>query len=89
MAEPKFGEIRRGIWASKDNPQRDGMFVRAGRNPSGRMNAGPWWEFTDGKGKFWRYTQNAVARIEDADTEEKLAALREACCMARYGRPTP
>lgn len=51
---PKFGELMRGVWASKSNPQRDGMFVRTVRR-TGRVNAGTWHELTDGKGKFWQY----------------------------------
>lgn len=81
---PKFGEWRRGIWASEDNPTRDGMFVRAGRIPHGRMNAGLWWEFTDGSGNFWRYPPESVARIEDADTDEKIEALRAAEWARRF-----
>ena len=51
---PQFGELMRGVWASKTNPQRDGMFVRTVRR-TGRVNNGTWHELTDGKGKFWQY----------------------------------
>ena len=51
---PKFGELMRGVWASKTNQQRDGMFVRTVRR-TGRVNNGTWHELTDGKGKFWQY----------------------------------
>lgn len=51
---PKFGERVENVYASALNPHRFGLFVKAGRTPHGRMNAGPWWELTDGKGNFWR-----------------------------------
>lgn len=51
---PKFGEWMRGVWASKSNPHRDGMFVRTVRR-TGRVNNGTWHELTDGKGNFWQY----------------------------------
>lgn len=53
---PKFGERIESIYASVHNPQRVGLFVKAGHTPHGRMNAGRWWELTDGKGDFWRVT---------------------------------
>lgn len=57
---PKFGDWLRGIHASEDNPQRDGMFVREVVTPRGRMNSGTAWELTDGKGDFWRYPPHSV-----------------------------
>jgi hypothetical protein len=51
---PRFGEMMRGVWAGRINPQRDGMFVRTVRR-TGRMNPGVWHELTNGKGDFWQY----------------------------------
>jgi hypothetical protein len=56
---PKFGEWMRGVWASKRNPHRDGMFVRTVRR-TGRMNPGTWHELTDGKGNFWQYEASST-----------------------------
>lgn len=50
--QPHFGDLVENGWASEENPTRRGFFVRAGRR-AGKMNAGPYWEITDGKGKFW------------------------------------
>jgi hypothetical protein len=50
---PKFGATVTNHYASPENPHRTGYFVRAGRN-TGRMNSGPWWEITDGRGGFWQ-----------------------------------
>lgn len=47
-----FGDIIENGWASADNPTRTGIFVREGRR-MGRMNAGRFFEVTDGKGHFW------------------------------------
>jgi len=66
---PRFGDPVMGIWASPDNPQRIGMFVRKGRR-TGRMNAGPYWEVTDGEGHFWEYpTRSVVATSGYADPD--------------------
>lgn len=50
--KPRFGDIIENGWASADNPTRVGYFVREGRR-TGRMNAGRYFEVTDGAGKFW------------------------------------
>lgn len=50
--KPRFGDIIENGWASEDNPTRRGFFVREGRR-TGRMNAGRYFEATDGAGKFW------------------------------------
>lgn len=52
--KPKFGEVVVNPVASKDNPRRRGLFVRAGRRTGRVMNPGPWWELTDGEGDFWQ-----------------------------------
>lgn len=55
MMKPIFGKtIIRGIYASKDNPQRDGVYVRTLRR-HGKLNPGIYYEVTDGKGNFWEY----------------------------------
>ena len=51
---PRFGDRMRGVWASKTNPLRDGVFVRT-LCQTGNVNNGIWYELTDGKGKFWQY----------------------------------
>lgn len=57
---PKFGEWLRGIYASEDNPIRDGMYVETIYVPKGKMNAGKWYRLTDGKGMFWKFEADAV-----------------------------
>jgi len=61
--EPKFGEWFRGIYASEDNPIRDGMYVRTIRR-TGRLNRGTFYELTNLKGKFWEFPRDGVVRIE-------------------------
>jgi hypothetical protein len=64
---PKFGERVVNVYASPENPRKVGLFVRSGRTPHGRMNAGPWWELTDGHGDFWRTSpENCVPYSEAA-----------------------
>lgn len=50
---PRFGDLVTNLMASPENPTRTGRFVKAGRR-TGRMNPGPWWELTDGRGNFWQ-----------------------------------
>jgi hypothetical protein len=50
---PQFGERVLNKLASPHNPNRIGIFVKVVLVPAGRMNAGRWWELTDGKGEFW------------------------------------
>lgn len=52
--EPLFGELVRGVYASENNPQRDGMYVETIVR-KGRMNPGKFYRLTDGRGKFWMY----------------------------------
>ena len=52
--QPKFGEWMRGIWASEDNPIRDGMYVKT-IHRKGRVNRGRYYQLTNGKGKFWEF----------------------------------
>ena len=51
---PVFGEPIRGIWASSDNPIRDGFYVETVRR-TGRLNPGVWYKLTDKHGKFWSF----------------------------------
>lgn len=53
MIKPHFGDIIRNHWAGEKNPHRVGIFIRAGRR-TGRLNPGPYWECTDGKGDVWQ-----------------------------------
>ena len=52
--KPQFGDWLRGIYASEDNPQRDGIYVETIIR-KGRMNPGTYYRLTDGKGNFWEY----------------------------------
>lgn len=60
--QPKFGDWMRGIWASPDNPIRDGMYVKTVRR-RGKLNQGTFYELTDGKGKFWQFEAEATVFI--------------------------
>lgn len=74
--KPKFGDWMRNPWAGESNPQRDGMFVRAGRN-TGRCNPGPWYEFTDGKGEFWQMNTKSVFFIDTPRATADVERYRE------------
>ncbi len=50
--KPKFLDLIENGWASEDNPHRVGIFIRRGVR-TGRMNRGPYFVLTDGKGAFW------------------------------------
>lgn len=65
--KPKFGDLMRNPWASENNPQRDGYFVRE-RRQGGRFNPGHYYEFTDKCGKFWE-TQAKYAFFIDTQPE--------------------
>ena len=62
LPEPKFGDWLRGIYASESNPHRDGMYVRT-IHRTGRVNAGKFYELTDGKGNFWQYPAQSMERL--------------------------
>ena len=67
MAKPIFGKTRmRGIWASPDNPHRDGTYVETIRR-RGKMNAGVHYRITDGEGGFWMYPVESVEILPEAD----------------------
>lgn len=56
-----FGETRlRGIYASKDNPQRDGTYVESVTRQGERCV-----RLTDGEGAFWEYPLAYVAVLTD------------------------
>ncbi len=81
---PRFGAILRAEYASEGNPQRDGMFVRVVRIPRGRMNAGVWWEITDGNGTFWRQRPANVSVLGHgplAEVEQLLPVVEAAAAL--------
>lgn len=59
---PTFGDQLLNIFAGESNPHRIGIFVRVRRIPRGRVNAGTWWQMTDGKGRFWDTDPRAMER---------------------------
>lgn len=61
IRKPQFGEWYESELCGVDNPHRQGMFVRAGYRGKNQMNAGHYWEFTDGKGDFWTVSQEGTA----------------------------
>ena len=61
--KPKFGQMMRGTYASADNPQRDGMYVRTILR-KGRVNPGKYYELTDGNGHFWNYPIESIVFLE-------------------------
>lgn len=73
----KFGDPVENIAASADNPVKRGFFVRRGYN-TGRMNAGAWIEYTDGKGQFAKTPPDNIRTTPQAVTgqgEKAEAAL--------------
>lgn len=78
LPEPKFGDWIRGNFASEENPQRDGMYVRTIRR-TGFTNPGKWYELTDGKGKFWQYLASETTRLCRAAPAGGDDLYRQAC----------
>ncbi len=77
VRHPKFGDRMRGAYASENNPQRDGYFVREIIR-TGRLNPGKCYQFTDGKGAFWTYPAESVNFVaEEAATATDSAYLRK------------
>lgn len=72
--KPRFGDIVENGWASVDNPTRTGFFVRQGCR-TGRMNAGPYVEVTDGHGKFWELPMDKGHRVTFRPAADALEAL--------------
>ena len=67
-----FGQHVRNNWASADNPERDGFFVRAVRI-TGRVNRGDYLEFTDKKNNFWKIANDAEADFTLLDSGSEAA----------------
>lgn len=67
---PKFGELMRGVWASADNPHRDGMYVETVTR-RGRLNAGTWYRFTDGNGSFWQYKASETVFLTENQSQSR------------------
>ncbi len=88
--KPKFGDVVINGWASDDNPQKQGYFVRKIKR-TGKLNPGTFWELTDRDGKFWSASANKghklsvipmhsalkKAQAENAALRAQLAAARE------------
>lgn len=70
---PQFGDVMRNPWASKDNPRRDGMFVREKR-VTGKCNRGIWYQFTDGRGNFWETSGDFAMFVDHLDAATELEA---------------
>lgn len=68
--EPKFGDRLRGIYASPNNPQRDGIYVET-IHRTGRLNPGKHYRLTNGKGSFWIYPAESVTPIDEATPETR------------------
>ena len=77
--KPKFGDRIRGIYASEQNPERDGFYVETIRC-TGRLNNGTHYRCTDGHGHFWEYPVDSTELLapEPAGKDvEALVALRD------------
>lgn len=67
MMEPVFGKtVFRSNNASRDNPRRDGIYVRT-RIRKGPFNPGKHYVLTDGKGNFWEYSARNVVVVEEGE----------------------
>ncbi|WP_202926137.1 hypothetical protein [Photorhabdus laumondii] len=64
--KPAFGDHMRNPWASKNNPHRDGYFVKA-RRATGKFNPGLWYQMTDKKGKFWEINGRYAVFIDHSE----------------------
>lgn len=64
--QPKLRDWMRGIYASPDNPIRDGMYVETIVR-MGRLNPGKFYRLTNGKGKFWMYPAHATIFLPPND----------------------
>jgi hypothetical protein len=73
VTAPVFGVSRfRGVYASEDNPIRDGIYVETIRR-RGKLDAGTFYRLTDGRGRFWEFPVALVAPLPDhhaPETEE-------------------
>lgn len=77
--KPQFGDWLENVMAGDGNPHKRGRFVRVVRVPRGRMNAGLWWEMTDGRGDFWQSNPESciAARAPEQLLNEQRRALRK------------
>lgn len=57
-----FGDKVQNIYASNDNPHKNGIFVKQFRR-TGKSNPGIISEVTDGRGKFWEAETCNLIRI--------------------------
>lgn len=78
----KFGQRVRGIFASDDNPHKNGYFVRSGFR-KGRLNPGMYYEITDGNGDFWTTPPENVEVINES--EELPDANCDSCSIGPDG----
>lgn len=60
---PEFGDRLRSIYASADNPQRDGFYVR-----TVTKNTGRYYELTDKRGAFWLYPVESCVPVRATDS---------------------
>lgn len=74
---PVFGKSRYfNRWASVNNPQRVGTYVRTVRR-TGRLNPGTFYELTDGKGEFWLGDPKRMASVLPVKMEGQRDERRE------------
>jgi hypothetical protein len=69
-----FGDRIENDAASYDNPTRIGYFVRRAVR-SGRINAGPYVQITDGRGNFWECPadrEHRLTRIEFSKLNDQM-----------------
>jgi len=79
---PSFGDRLRNTMAGESNPTRDGYFVRVVYVPRGRMNAGTWYECTDGNGRFWQSNPETLVPLPIAPKEKTTLSPDQATSMA-------
>lgn len=54
---PKLGQKIVSIYASDNNPRREGIFVEV-KHYKRKVNGGTYYRLTDGKGDFWEVEPN-------------------------------
>lgn len=72
----EFGDPVRLLSASPDNPRRDCFFVRCEKR-LGKLNAGRYFQLTDGKGDFWTTQPSNVGQRPAPKAIEVEALKRE------------
>lgn len=73
---PRFGDMLRGIWASEQNPQRDGFYVETTSHRAGRFHTRRYYRCTDGQGNFWEYPPDSTvllrrSALADLDAQQE------------------